>query len=561
MPESIDPALERLLVETLTGRADRLPATLTLERVQARLAQRQHTRSRPSARRPLALLGLAAALLLPMAALVIGQRPTEPPIDPDSAYQAIVRRTAGDAWLVVTMRGDGQERVLTSVPLPDPGDDRRRPQMAVSTAGWLAWPGSTGWEFRDLRFPERAVGPLDPFLVSEVGHAWIGDGRFAAWNANGEVVLHDPDAAAVERASLPAPQTSVVAWTADGAAIVSHGDWGRRPIVSSGQRRPPDWRVHSLDGRTVDTALGDLDLGWRSGTWWRADGSRVQVCDMAVREECPGLPNGSVIVEGPDGTLSTWYQDELGPADVVDAAFGAASLWLLLDQRTDGRQVALARAESPGDVRAVTTWHPGSSPIGPGSTEGVAPDESLVVADSRLVDTRTGTVTPIDGSFLGFVPSATVDAWPGGAFEAVLPAASEAPPLTPYPTLRSLDLVLAEQLTPGDRLLWREEHTAVPGKAVAPSTVETGPIEPEEGLGVFLVCSGPSDVLVTMRGPDDLDVDPGLLTPLLSRCLNGDEVAGGYAPAAAVDGPVRFFVTSTTDTDWQLVVFDPAPES
>lgn len=560
MPDLNDPTLERLLAEALAERADRVPATVTLERIEARMAQRTRQHRGVAVRRPLALLGLAAAVLLPMAALVAGQRSDEPAPARVDAYQALIQRREGDAWLVAVMRGDGQERVLASVPIPDPGDERRRPQIAVSPDGWIATPGATGWEFRHLRAPGQVIGPMAPFLQSEGGRAWVEERRFAAWNESGDIALLDPETGSVERASVAAPLGEVIAWTRDGTALVAQDGRGPQPVLSWGERRPRGWQVISLEGGSGDVTLADVELGWRSGAWWRPDGSRVQLCDMAVRGECPGLPNGAVVTESPGGTLTTWYTDELAPDDVVDTVFSVSGLWVLLDRRSDGRKVVLARLGMPGDARLVATWGAGSSPVGQGSIESVAPDESLVVADSRLVDVRSGAVTPMGGSFLGFVSSASADGWPGDAFQAAQPMASAAPAVTAYPSLRPLELVLAEQLTAGDRLLWRQEHTAVAGAAVSPSTVEIGPIEPGEGLGVFLVCSGPSDVLVTMRGPGDQDVDPGPLTPLLSRCLNGDEVAGGYVPAAIVDGPVRFSVTTNTDTEWQLVVFDPAPE-
>jgi hypothetical protein len=264
------------------------------------------------------------------------------------------------------------------------------------------------------------------------------------------------------------------------------------------------------------------------------------------------------MVETPDGDIATWYTDELAPDDVVDAVFGDTGLWVMLDRRSEGRQDVLARVAAPGDARPVATWVGGTAPGGPGSIEDVAPDDSFVVVGSHLIDARTGSVTPFDGQFIGFAPSGTADMWSGDDFHAGQPTAS-APPLTPFPTLRPLELVLGEQLVPGDRLLWREEHAALGGPAAAPSTVEIGPIELEQGLGVLLVCSGPSDVLVTMRGPGDTDTDPGPETPLLSRCLDSEQTAGGYTPSARVAGPVRFLVTAAPDTAWQLVVFDPAP--
>ena len=556
MPERIDPAFERLLVETLAERAERVPATLTRERVQARLEER---RRRKSVRRPLALLGLAAAVMLPLAALVAGQRPTEPVRPLADAYQAIIQRNEGDTRLVVAMRGDGQERLLTAVPIPDPRDDRRRPPISLSPDGWLAIPGSTGWEFRNRHngSPDRTIGPLAPFLESETGRAWIGGSRYATWNEASEILILDPAAATVERLSIPESLGNVVAWTADGSAVVVHGDWAST-IEYGGERYPAEWRVIALAGGSTDVTLGDLDLGWRDGGWWRDDGSRLQLCDMAVRQECPGLPNGALVVESPDGTLTPWYTDELAPDDVVDAVFGGTGPWILLDRRSDGRQAVLARLDAPGDVRTLAAWDPGSAYLGSGSIEAVAPDDSLVVADSRLIDGRTGAATSIGGSFIGFVPSEAADQWSGEAFEARPPAASAEPqPLAAYPTLRPLDDVLAEQLVPEDRVLWREEHAPVDGPPASPSILEIGPIELDQGLGVFLVCSGPSDVLVTMPGPDGEAVDT--LTPLLSRCLDSEETAGGYSPEARIAGPVRFLVTATADTAWQLVVFDPAP--
>ncbi len=155
MREPNDTSFEALLASTLAERAAQVPATVTFERVHARLEARQGARRRGAVRRPLTLLGVAAAVLLPTAALVVGQRPSEPLPADSAAHQGLVRRRDGDSWLVVAVRGDGRERTLATVPIPDPGDERRRPQMAVSDDGWLATPGATGWEFRDL----RSTGP------------------------------------------------------------------------------------------------------------------------------------------------------------------------------------------------------------------------------------------------------------------------------------------------------------------------------------------------------------------------------------------------------------------
>ncbi len=76
---------------------------------------------------------------------------------------------------------------------------------------------------------------------------------------------------------------------------------------------------------------------------------------------------------------------------------------------------------------------------------------------------------------------------------------------------------------------------------------------------MLLVCSGPSDVLVTMERPGASAGDGGPMTPLLSRCLDSTQVAGGYVASARIGGPVTFSVTAAPDTAWQLVIYDPAP--
>jgi hypothetical protein len=568
MREPNDTTLEALLASTLAERAARVPATVTLERVHARLEERQAARRRSSVRRPLALLGIAAAILLPLAVLIVAQRPSWP--DPADAvtYQAIVRRSAGDAWHVVAIRGDGQERLIASVPRPEE-NGRRRSRMVLSPDGWLAMSGSTGWEFRDVRSPDQVIGPIAPFLppmetggiaTSEEGRAWIDDSRFAVWNRAGDILRFDPGTGTVESSTLPGPPTEVIAWTADGASMISHGDWGRS-ILFRDQRYPADWRLHSLDGESVDVTLADLDLGWRSGTWWRADGSRVQLCDGSGGSGCPGLPNGAVIVESQDGILTTWYTDELAPADVVEAALGPAGVWLLLDRKNDGWQTVLAHLEAPGDLREVATW--GTDTRGPvgGTITAIAPDGSLIAVSASgelLVDARSGRVTPLEGELLGLLPSSTVDGWPGASFRTPDPVASPPPPL-PVPTMLPLDTIVAEQLTPADRELWRGEYLVAEGPGSSPSAMDIGPLEFDEGIGVFLACDGPSDVVVTAETADGPGTVAIGLSPIVSRCLDPRELAGGYMPSAAVSGPVQFRVTTKADTSWRLLIFDPGP--
>jgi hypothetical protein len=230
-------------------------------------------------------------------------------------------------------------------------------------------------------------------------------------------------------------------------------------------------------------------------------------------------------------------------------------MWLLLDRRVGGRQFALARVDAPGAARVVAASGLPAEGYDPFRIVGVAPDDSLlaiVAAGSVLIEPISGRSTAIDGQFLAFIPSATADNWAGEQFRPVEPSASLQPILPAYPPLPPLADLVANQLIPGDRELWRQEYVAVDGPGGTPTTTEIGPLDLATGLGVVLVCSGPSDVLVT-REPD------GPFTPMLSSCESG-QGAGGQVPWLSINASARFVVTANTDTSWQLVIFDPAPE-
>ena len=334
MREPYDTSLEALLADTLARQADRVDATVTLERVRARLEERRRPHRRASVRRPLMLLGVAAALLLPMAALVVGQRPTEPEPAPASAYQALIRRSDGAAWIVVAMRGDGQERLIASVPIPDPGDERRRPQMAVSADGWLATPGSDGLGVPGPALPGRSHRPHH--AVPRIRDAAM-RGSATAASPRGTRPARSCSstrvAGTVERASVHGPLTNVAAWTADGTALVTHGDWGRQIVYFgaaplAGLARHPD-RVADPPARPSVTwpSAGSREAGGDQtaaacscATWpsaWSAPGCRTGP-SSSNRRTAPS-PRGT-------GTSSP-------PTTSIDATFGGTGVWLLLDRR------------------------------------------------------------------------------------------------------------------------------------------------------------------------------------------------------------------------------------
>ena len=240
------------------------------------------------------------------------------------------------------------------------------------------------------------------------------------------------------------------------------------------------------------------------------------------------MPIGAVIGEAPDGNVTIWYGDELAPDAVHDASFGGdgTGMWLVLDRRVGSRQFVVARIDAPGAARVVVASGLPSPEFDPFEIHGVAPDDSLIAIDASglvLVEPNTGRVTPIEGRFLGFIPSATADTWAGEPFRPFEPSASLQPVSPAYPPLSPLADLVSGQLIPGDREIWRGEYVAVDGSAGTPSTTEIGPLDIATGLGVVLICSGPSDVLVTMD-PD------GPFMPLRASCDSGTSF-GGQAPS------------------------------
>ena len=102
-----------------------------------------------------------------------------------------------------------------------------------------------------------------------------------------------------------------------------------------------------------------------------------------------------------------------------------------------------------------------------------------------------------------------------------------------------------------DRELWREEYVAVEGPG-APSTTEIGPLDLKVRHGVELFCSGPSEVQVTTYPERQF-------MPVRAHC-ESSEGGGGQIPLLSINASPTFIVTANTDTSWQLVIFDPAPE-
>ena len=490
---------------------------------------------------------------------------TEPPAPSAQVadrYQALVVRSDGDGTAIVAVRGDRQERVIAFFPRTE----RQEVGLKLPSAdGWLAMFYRDGTEFIDLRDPSR---PPRPFSMSEntTDFSWHPDGRFAAWDASGVGTLIDPETGEATPFTMRGPVGNFVGWAADGSALVAYND-GADAVYAGGELvADAAWRVIRLDGGPDEASFPDLYPGPVSFGRYGGGGALLQLCDPPQVDtsasgdgprDCPDVPIGAVVGEAPDGKVTIWYGDELAPDSVHDASFGGdgIGMWLVLDRRVGGRQLALARVDAPGAARVVAAAGLPAAEYDPFQILGVAPDDSLIAVDAPdlvLVEPSTGWVTPVGGGFLGFIPSAAADTWAGEPFRPFEPSTSLQRVLPAYPTLSPLADLVSGQIIPGDREIWRGEYVAVDGSAGTPSTTEIGPLDIAMGIGVVLICSGPSDVLVTMD-PD------GPFMPLRASCDSGVSF-GGQVPWASINASARFVVTTNTDTSWQLVIFDPAPE-
>jgi hypothetical protein len=488
--------------------------------------------------------------------------PPAPSAQVADAYQVLVVRRDADGTKIVAIRADQQERVIATFPRTE------REEVGfnlVSADGWFVMAYRDGMEFVDLRDPSS---PPRPFSMADgtTGFAWNPDGRLGGWTEGGVVTLIDPETGEATPFTVPGPLYDVLGWTADGSALLARGEGGDS-IYAQGERvTDPAWRVIRLDGGPDEAVVPDLDLGLVRSSKYGVGGARLQLCNPPQVDtnasgdgpgDCPDMPIGAVIGEAPDGKVATWYGDELAPDSVHDASFGGdgTGMWLVLDRRVGSRQFVVARIDAPGAAREVVASGLPSPEFDPFEIHGVAPDDSLIAIDASglvLVEPNTGRVTPIEGQFLGFIESATADTWAGEPFQPFRPSASLQPVSPAYPPLSPLADLVSGQLIPGDREIWRGEYVAVDASAGTPSTTEIGPLDIAMGIGVVLICSGPSDVVVTMD-PD------GPFMPLRASCDTGAGF-GGQVPSASINASARFVVTGSTDTSWQLVIWDPAPE-
>lgn len=391
----------------------------------AALRDRRTARAR---RRPLRLLALAAALLLPVGLALAATRLTTD--DPATGTLAILARPVevldGMDIHVVAVAPGGRERELTTFPAAIAPGWHLLPGV-VDPSGALALqaaiPGSNdGLVLVDLAHPERAPVTI-PGVVDCVdchSYAWGPDGRLGALTPDGTVLVVDPVTGTVASHDPLRDSPDGFVWTADGSGLVTSFSEGSHVL----ERFSPLGGTMQLDQAAGVPALyprpwvrGIVDGGARLGEC-RAGGFR---CYDYYPEDRPGR----VDVFEPGTGLWNAFQNGRA-SDLVRGASLAKdgeSVWVLTERTDAGRTYVITRVDRSGMADEVA--QAGALP-GAVSFYGIAPDDSMIVlwmAGPPDDETPTATILmPTDGTdttyhqgtLMGFAPAEDVARWPGG---------------------------------------------------------------------------------------------------------------------------------------------------
>lgn len=398
----------------------------------------------------LALLIAAAAFTLgPGRDAVVPPVPTPVPTSEadlnGKADQSIFLRPAVDnpsAMDVIAVRADGQERLIRRLESSlIRGGGVYSPYGAAARDGWLSVDVSANggrdgmWMLLDLRDPTRA--PLFVPYTPVIGGSWSGDGWFVTVTPGTHVCcsIDVVDAGSgvtttLGKTGLPGGGPDLM-WAADGSGVVS---------VETSEADQNVYGIRPRDGGAFRPGLPAL-ADRRGARWLTQGGAYIDTCVP------PNCTIDRVNVWDADGNNVSWYAGQLAPDELRDASFSqdGSAIWLLLDRVVDGRHVAVvARQDAPGEISqgfgtvdlgpdVAHMWFEGLSRDG-GSQVAIAywlgPPEGNVVNGPAAIVPRTANAIPTlhAGQFVGFVPGALADAWPGeGAFQAV--------PDAPIPTV------------------------------------------------------------------------------------------------------------------------------
>ncbi len=515
-------------------------------------------RQRRAGRRHLALLGLAAAVVLPASlALAFAMPGGDPPVRGTVAIlMRDVSAQAGDGVALVAVAADGRERLLAMFPTAMLPSDSSFMTGVAAESGRLALgfgrPGEEGFMIADLARPDaEPVMVRHPMLgIGAHSYAWGPDGRFATWVNGGTILIVDPASGGslLLRPSADLP-TSGLQWTANGSGIA--GESADDVIV---QVPTP------ADPMAAGDSSGATGLYQRP---WPRDvndaGARLLMCRSWEGVDCGIFPDGSVVVRSVDGGRIPAYQDQLAPDRVVGASFAddGESVWLLTDRRRDGRTIAVAHAGPSGDVRIAAEVNAVAAMREP-QLHGIAPDDSLVAVGAPRDDSMLTILLTTDGTggtyhegmLVGWAAGDRVSGWPGGPWTQV--PGTEPPPEGALPTLPSVE-DMVNPAADGEIALTLQGQGTPAGDGQEVTT--SGSAILAEGVGLAAACIGPS----TMTIEFDLTSEPGIptLDPVVVDCLAGRMHSQGWGDV--VDGPLRVSVRADDQTTWRLVVTDPPP--
>jgi hypothetical protein len=341
---------------------------------------------------------------------------------------------------------DGDERLVRHV------DNSELPEGwtlsgfgKVSATGWLALSAASGrewgWVFVDLLSTTRP-----PRLVSGItdGGQWGPTDLFALSLNGGRPAVIDPvtgEVREIPNAKYPGGHPDII-WSADGAGFLASegGSFGGiSEIDGSTDIQPRTWRVTPLDGSADRPGVPELDPYGTTryvaeGGSWLTVGACDSVLDMCLPsgQLMDGTLQNRVVVADGEGGTTTWYDDDLPGARVLQSSFSfdGSSLWLLLERAgASGSELVLAHVTAPRELE-ITATLPIEDPLPDVTVPGggreirffaslwLSPDDELALVTSTIIDTDTpqgstwlvrtdgsASPMPVVDAVIGYIPA------------------------------------------------------------------------------------------------------------------------------------------------------------
>jgi hypothetical protein len=516
------------------------------------------------ARRRVLVIGLAAALLVPVAYLAaVG---TVPPPDrptsvrpspafvaePSSALQPTPAGSPGEGESfvpvfvrrdddpqpgvsILAVQPDGSEVLVRNLPdTSAPAGGKFATWGAVSDSGWLALSVDKSggpWPLILVDLSEAGSAPwvIDEANVGGISPRWGPTGLVAAAGPDDEgargVVIADPLARSTRQLSmqghgLVGGGPSIV-WAGDASGIVGASDTG--------------YAIIPIDGGTPRADVGSVFDP--HGVYGPAMAT-LRICSPDVT--CVGRADGRVERVATDSSARTIWQ-QTGNDRALAASFGRDERYWVTTDHDAGRQVAVVQARDGRQETAATfnrdaAWQYVGAPV-------EAPDGSALVLFVDLNATPAAVVAPLRGDrptfhagqFAGFARSAAFAA--SGNGESVTPGQT-LPAVGETYRLPSINELIGAELSmnPGRRVLGSASRDGEVG-ATEVQTFDVPRDEPGAGEA-YLDCAGPASVTLTSGA-----------NSVTSQCLR----AGAYVLHA--DEGQALKVTASGETSWRVVIY------